>query len=395
MTKRVVTGNYAAAWAAMVSKVQVVAAYPITPQTFIVEHISEFVNDGMMDAQFIEVESEHTAMSATVSASAAGARAFTATSSQGLALMHEILFTASGLRLPPVMAVVNRTLSAPLNIWCEHSDIMASRDCGWLIVFCENNQEVHDMVIQGFKIGEDKRVQLPVAVNLDAFILSHSVEPVDLADASKVEAYLGGNYVPKGGVLDPKNPMAVGHAAPPDYMSETRWQLHDALEKSREVVLEVNRSFAKEFGRDYNGLIEEYRTDDAEVVLMTVGTVTGTAREVVDSYREQGKKVGLIKLRFLRPYPKEELRKAVPKFKAFGVYDRAVAFGVSGPQFIEARNALYGLNTPVVNFIAGLGGRDVTTKDIEKMFDALLDVARTGKAKKEVVWIGTRGVAEW
>jgi len=394
MTKRVVTGNYAAAWAAMASKVQVVAAYPITPQTFIVEHISEFVNDGMMDAQFIEVESEHSAMSATVSASAAGARAFTATSSQGLALMHEILFTASGLRLPPVMAIVNRTLSSPLNIWCEHSDIMASRDCGWLIVFCENNQEVHDMVIQGFKVAEDERVQLPFSVNLDAFILSHSVEPVDLADTEKVSGYLG-KYVPKTAVLDPNNPMAIGHAAPPDYMSETRWQLNEALANSREVVLEVNRSFAKEFGRDYHGLIEEYRTDDAEAVLMTVGTVTGTARDVVDAYREQGKKVGLIKLRFLRPYPKEELRKAVSKFKAFGVYDRAVAFGISGPQFIEARNALYGLNTPVVNFIAGLGGRDVTTKDVEKMFDALLDVAKCGKAKKEVVWIGTRGVAEW
>ena len=394
MTKRVVTGNYAAAWAAMVSKVQIVAAYPITPQTFIVEHISEFVNDGMMDAQFIEVESEHTAMSATVSASAAGARAFTATSSQGLALMHEILFTASGLRVPPVMAVVNRTLSAPLNIWCEHSDIMASRDSGWLIMFCENNQEVHDMVIQGFKIAEDKRVQLPFAVNLDAFILSHSVEPVDLAEKGPVEEYLG-DYVPKSSVLDPKNPMAIGHAAPPDYMSETRWQLHDALEKSRQVVLEVNKSFAEKFGRDYQGLIEEYRTEDADAVLMTVGTVTGTAREVVDSYREQGKKVGLIKLRYLRPYPKEELRKAVSKMKAFGVYDRAVAFGISGPQFIEARNALYGLNTPLVNFIAGLGGRDVTTGDIGKMFDALLDVAKTGKAKKEVVWIGTRGVSEW
>jgi len=394
MTKRVVTGNYAAAWAAMVSKVQVVAAYPITPQTFIVEHISEFVNDGIMDAQFIEVESEHTAMSATVSASAAGARAFTATSSQGLALMHEILFTASGLRLPPVMAVVNRTLSSPLNIWCEHSDIMNSRDSGWLIVFCENNQEVHDMVIQGFKIAEDKRVQLPFAVNLDAFILSHSVEPVDLADRALVEEYLG-DYIPKTAVLDPKNPMVIGHAAPPDYMSETRWQLHDALEKSRQVVLEVNKSFAEKFGRDYKGLIEEYRTDDADAVLMTVGTVTGTAREVVDSYREQGKKVGLIKLRYLRPYPKEELRKAVSKVKAFGVYDRAVAFGISGPQFIEARNALYGLNTPLVNFIAGLGGRDVTTGDIGKMFDALLDVAKTGKAKKEVVWIGTRGVSEW
>lgn len=395
MPKRVVTGNYAAAWASMVSGVQVVAAYPISPQTFIVEHISEFVNDGMMNAQFIEVESEHTAMSATVSASAAGARAFTATSSQGLALMHEILFAASGMRVPIVMAVVNRALSAPLNIWCEHNDIMPERDSGWLIVFCENNQEVHDMVIQGFKIAEDARVQLPVSVNLDAFILSHSVEPVDLADEKPVDEFLGGKYVPKSSVLDPNKPMAIGHAAPPDYMQESRWLLHDAAEKSREVILEVNKEFAKKFGRDYKGLIEEYRTEDAEVVLMTVGTVTGTAREVVDVYREQGKKVGLVKLRFLRPYPTEELKRVVSKVKAFGVYDRAVSFGVSGPQYIEAKSALYGMNIPIVNFIAGLGGRDVTTKDISKMFDALLDVSKTGKAKKNVVWLNTRGVSEW
>jgi pyruvate ferredoxin oxidoreductase alpha subunit len=394
MPKRVVTGNYAAAWAAMVSKVQVVAAYPITPQTFIVEHISEFINDGMMNAEFIEVESEHSAMSATVSASAAGARAFTATSSQGLALMHEILFCASGLRVPIVMAVVNRTLSAPLNIWCEHNDIMPERDSGWLIVFCENNQEVHDMVIQGYKIAEDARVQLPFSVNLDAFILSNSVEPVDLADEKSVEEFLG-KYVPKSAVLDPNRPMAIGHAAPPDYMQETRWQLHDAVEKSREVILSVNKQFAQKFGRDYHGLIEEYRTDDAEVVLMTVGTVTGTAREVVDAYREKGKKVGLVKLRFLRPYPTEELRKVASKVKAFGVYDRAVSFGVGGPQYIEAKSALYGLTVPVIDFIAGLGGRDVTTKDISKMFDALLDVAKTGKAKKDVVWLNTRGVSEW
>ncbi|MDH4122926.1 MAG: pyruvate ferredoxin oxidoreductase [Thermoplasmata archaeon] len=394
MPKRVVTGNYAAAWAAMRSKVQVVAAYPITPQTFIVEHISEFVNDGIMDAQFIEVESEHTAMSATVSASAAGVRAFTATSSQGLALMHEILFTASGLRVPIVMAVVNRTLSAPLNIWCEHNDIMPERDSGWLIMFCENNQEVHDMVIQGFKIAENEKVQLPLCVNLDAFILSHSVEPVDLADEKPVEDFLG-KYIPKSSVLDPEKPMAVGHAAPPDYMMESRWLLHDALEKSKDVIRDVNDDFAKKFGRDYKGLIEEYRTDDADVVLMTVGTVTGTAREVVDSYRKQGKKVGLVKLRFLRPYPTDEVRKVVSKVKAFGVYDRAVSFGVSGPQYIEAKSALYGLTIPTVNFIAGLGGRDVTTNDIEKMFDALLDVAKTGKVKKNVVWINTRGVSEW
>lgn len=394
MPSRVVTGNYAAAWAAMRSRVQVVPAYPITPQTFIVEHISEFVNDGLLDAEFVEVESEHSAMSATVSASASGARAFTATASQGLALMHEILFCASGLRVSPVLAVVNRSLSAPLNIWCEHNDIMPERDSGWLIAFCENNQEVHDMIIQAFKIAEDKRVQLPMTVNLDAFILSHSVEPVNLADAEPVDEFLG-KFVPHTAVLDPEKPMAIGHAEPPDYFQETRWQLHDALEKSREVVLEVNKAFAERFGRDYHGLVEEYRTDDAEAVLMTVGTVTGTARDVVDAYREKGKKVGLIKLRFLRPYPTEELRRIVSKVKAFGVYDRAVSFGVSGPNFIEAKSALYGLQVPAVNFITGLGGRDVTAEDVSKMFDALLEVVKTRKVKKPVVWLSTRGVSEW
>lgn len=394
MPKRVVTGNYSAAWAAMRARVQVVPAYPITPQTFIVEHISEFVNDGLLDAEFVEVESEHTAMSAAVSASAAGARAFTATSSQGLALMHEILFCASGLRVPVVMAVVNRSLSAPLNIWCEHNDIMPERDSGWLIAFCENNQEVHDMVIQAFKIAEDERVQLPMCVNLDAFILSHSVEPVDLAEEELVDSFLG-SYVPATAVLDPANPMAIGHAAPPDYMQETRWQIHNSVEQAKEVILEVNRAFAEKFGRDYHGLIEEYRTEDADAVLMTIGTVTGTAREVVDEYREKGKKVGLVKLRFIRPYPAEELRAVVSRVKAFGVYDRAVSFGVSGPNFIEARSALYGNTVPLVNFITGLGGRDVTMDDVSKMFDALLEVAETGEVKKSVVWLNTRGVDEW
>ena len=241
--KRVVTGNYAAAFAAMRARVNVVAAFPITPQTFIVEHISEFVNDGIMDCEFIRVESEHSAMSAAVSASATGARAFTATASQGLALMHEILFTASGMRLPIVMPVINRTIAAPIGIWAEMNDVMPERDAGWILAFVEDNQEVHDMVLQAYRIAEDKRVLLPMMVNLDAFILSHTVEPVDLIEQEDADRFLP-PYRPEHAYLDPERPMGVGVFTPPEYIQEERYQTHEAMEGAKKVIKEVNDEFA-------------------------------------------------------------------------------------------------------------------------------------------------------
>ena len=388
---RVVTGNYAAAYGAMASKVDLIAAYPITPQTFIVEHASEFVNDGLLDAEFMRVESEHSAMSACVSAQAAGARTFTATASQGLALMHEVLFIAGSAHLPIVMPVVNRTVAGPIGIWAEHNDTMPQRDCGWLQCYIESNQEVLDMVIQAYKIAENKKVLLPMMVNLDAFILSHTVEPVEFPDQNKVDAFLP-KYKPEHARLWPEDPMIIGSFSPPEYIQEIRYQTDESMHNSRKVIEEVNADFAKAFGRDYHGMIEEYKTDDADAILITLGTVTSTARPIVDEYRAAGKKVGLVKMRFFRPYPTELIRKIAEKTKAIGVYDRAVSFGSGGPSWIDCRSALYGYNIPVLNFLAGLGGRDVMASDVRLMFDRTLEAAKDGSAKKEVVWIGTRGV---
>ena len=392
-TKKVVTGNYAAAYGAMRARVKTVAAYPITPQTFIVEHLSEFINNGELDCAYMEVESEHSAMSACVSASATGVRTFTATSSQGLALMHEILPIASGLRLPVVMAVVNRAIAAPINIWVEHNDIMPERDSGWIQVFCDNNQEVHDMVLQAFRIAEDKCVALPMAVNLDAFILSHTVEPVELSEPDEADRFVP-KYVPPSPILDPKAPTVIGPFVPPEYMMEVRWNLDNAMRQVPKVVDEVNAAFVKQFGRNHGGMIDPYMVDDAEVVLVTMGTVSATAHEVVDELRQSGKKAGLVKLRFWRPYPTEQLRKIAEKVKAVGVFDRAVSYGVGGPSFIEFRNAAYGLNVPIMDFIGGLGGRDVSAVDVKFMYERLFEAAKTGKARKDITWMGTRGVEQ-
>ncbi len=386
--KMVVTGDYAAAYGALLCDVDVVAAYPITPQTLIVEEFSNFVNDGITDAEFIMVESEHSAMSACIAAEASGARTFTATSSQGLALMHEMLFIASALRLPVVMPVVNRTLAAPIGIWCEYNDTMPQRDAGWIQMSCEDNQEVLDMIIMAYKIGENKDVLLPVMPCLDAFILSHTVEPVEAPSSDEVADFIG-KYEPHA-TLDPDKPMAIGTFTPPEYIQELRYQTHVAMEKAKDVIRKVTKEFANKFGRNYYGLIEEYKCDDAEVVLITVGTVTGTARDVVDELRQKGKKVGLIKLRFYRPFPSEEIRKIAENVEAIGIYDRAISYGSGGPLFIETRHALYGLDLPILNFLAGLGGRDVVKGDIEKMYEILLKAKE--KREKEIYWIGTRGV---
>ncbi|MCD6512589.1 MAG: pyruvate ferredoxin oxidoreductase [Thermoplasmata archaeon] len=389
--KMVITGDHAAAYAALLADVEVVAAYPITPQTLIVEDFATFVDDGITDAEFIMVESEHSAMSAVIGSEAAGARSFTATSSQGLALMHEMLPIASGLHLPIVMPVVNRTVAAPIGIWCEYNDMMPQRDTGWMQMYSEDNQEVLDMVIMGYKIAENHDVLLPIMMGLDAFILSHTVEPVEAPSSDEVADFLP-PYKPIA-VLDPDNPMAIGTFTPPEYIQELRYQTHRCMKNARKVIYDVTKEFASKFGRNYHGLIEEYETDDAEVILITMGTVTGTARDVVDAYRKQGKKVGLIKLRFFRPFPAEELRKALQNAEVIGVFDRAVSYGVGGPAWIDVKSALYGFDKPVLNFLAGIGGRDIVRGDVEKMFDIMLD-AKNGKAKKEIVWINTRGVEE-
>ncbi len=386
--KKVITGDHAVAIGAKLSRVEVVPAYPITPQTLIIEHIADFVNDGEMDAKFLTMESEHSVMSAAAAAEAAGARVFTATSSQGLAFMHEMVYATAPLRLPVVMANANRTLGAPPGIWCEYNDSMGVRDSGWLQVYVEDNQEALDMVIQAFRIAEDKRVLLPVMPCLDGFVLTHTVEPVDIPDQRDVDSFLP-PYKPDV-ILDPARPAMIGTFMPAEYIMEMRRQTAGAVESAKKVVKEINDDFAGRFGRDYCGLIDTYRTGDAEVALVTMGTVTSTSRQVVDELRNEGEKVGIVKLRFFRPFPSEDLRKVLGGMQAAGVVDRSLSYIGGGQAFNEVRSALYGLSIPVIDHLAGLGGRDVTEKQIRKMFELTFRAAK-GEKVNEINWHNTRG----
>jgi len=385
--KKVITGDHAVAIGAKLSRVEVVPAFPITPQTLIIEHIADFVNDGEMDAKFLTMESEHSVMSAAAAAEAAGARVFTATSSQGLAFMHEMVYATAPMRLPVVMANANRTLGGPPGIWCEHNDSMGVRDSGWLQVYVEDNQEALDMIIQAYRIAEDKRVLLPVMPCLDGFVLTHTVEPVEIPEQQDVDSFLP-PYDPEV-ILDPARPAMIGTFMPAEYIMELRRQTAGAVESAKTVIQEVNDEFAKLFGRNYGGLIDTYQMDDAEVALVTMGTVTSTSRQIVDELRHEGKKVGLIKLRFFRPFPIEELKNALKDTAAVGVVDRSLSYIGGGPAFNEVRSALYGLSIPIINHLAGLGGRDVTEMQIRKMFELTLQAAK-GEVKL-IYWHNTRG----
>jgi len=386
--KKVITGDHAVAIGAKLCRVDVVPAYPITPQTLIIEHIADFVNDGELDTKFLTMESEHSVMSAAAAASAAGARVFTATSSQGLAFMHEMLYATAPLRLPVVMANASRTLGGPPGIWCEYNDSMGARDSGWLQLYVEDNQEALDMIIQSFRIAEDKRVLLPVMPCLDGFVLTHTVEPVEIPTQEEVDSFLA-PYEPDI-ILDPARPAMIGTFMPSEYIMELRRQTVGAFECAKDVIKEVNDEFAKKFGRDYGGLVDTYMMDDAKVALITMGTVTSTSREVVDDLRQKGEKVGIIKLRFFRPFPSEDLRKLVSNLDALGVFDRSISYHGGGPVYNEVRSALFGLTIPVINHLAGLGGRDVTKEQIFKMFE-LTSKAAKGENVKEVNWHNTRG----
>jgi pyruvate ferredoxin oxidoreductase alpha subunit len=352
--------------AVKLARCEVIAAYPITPQTHIVESLAEMVADGELDAEYINVESEHSAMSACVGASLAGARTFTATSAQGLALMHEILFIASYLRLPIVMAVANRALSAPLNIWGDQSDIMAERDCGWIQLFGENGQELFDLTLCAFKIAE--KALLPVVVNLDGFTASHVVEPVEILSQEEVDKFLP-PYNPKF-VLDPKNPKTFGAYALPDFYTEAKKQQDEILRNSYSIILELFEEFNNMFGRKYEP-IERYKTEDAEILILCAGGISGTARVAIDKMREEGKKVGLLKLNLWRPFPYSDLISAIKNCKTLSVVDRAISFGgAGGPIATEIKSYLYKKSDiNILSFIAGLGGRDVKIEDFEKIFE--------------------------
>ncbi len=382
--------SIAGAEAVKLARAEAIAAYPITPQTHIVEHLSELVANGELDAEFVPVESEHSALSVCAGTSAAGARTYTSTSSQGLELMHEILFIVSGMRLPIVMSVANRAISAPLSIWNDHSDIMAARDCGWVQIFTENGQEVFDQTICAFKIAEDPRVLLPTIVNLDGFTLSHVVEPLYLVDQEAVDKFLPTyNAVNR---LNPDKPITMGAFAMPEIYSEAR-KAHDiALRSSYAVILEVWKEWGKLTGRNYNPM-ETYRMDGAKVALLTMGSFGEVAMEAVDRLREKGVAAGLLKLRLWRPFPFEVIRESVKGVEVLAVLDRAISTGgVGGPVCSEIKTALYQepKRPKIISFIAGLGGRDLPPEHFEDMVQQALKLKSKRKID-EFYTIGIRG----
>jgi pyruvate ferredoxin oxidoreductase alpha subunit len=370
--------SFAASEAVKMANVDLIAAYPITPQTHIVERLSEFVNNGELDAEFVPVESEHSAMSVCTGAAAVGARTFTCTSSQGLILMSEIVYCTAPMRLPVVMVLANRSLSNPISIWNDHTDVMSIRDCGWIQYFAENGQDVFDHVLISYRVGEDRDVMLPVIVNMDGFNLSHVIEPVELLDQETVDRFLP-VYKPEV-VLDPAHPVTMGAIVLPTCYTETKKAQDEAVKASMPTILRAWKEFGDLTGRYYHP-IEEYRAEDAEVLLVTMGGIGETAMWAVDQMREKGRLVGLLKIRLWRPFPFEAFRKAASRAKILVVVDRAVSYGgPGGPVASELRSALYGepQRPLVVNFIAGLASRDVAPFDFIAMVDKAEETFQKG-----------------
>ncbi len=390
--KVALTGNEAAAHAIRQINPDVVAAFPITPSTPIPQNVAQFIADGKMDTELVTVESEHSAMSACVGASAAGGRVMTATSANGYALMWEILYIASGARLPIVMAVAARALSGPLNIHGDHSDIMGGRDTGWIQLVSENSQEAYDNLIQAVKIAENKDVMTPALAAFDGFNISHSIEIWELEEDDKVKEFVG-EYEPLLPLLNTDEPVTHGAWAPPDWYFEHRMnQLHGLL-NAKDIVASVGKDFGKAFGRDY-GLYEAYKMDDAEYVIVAMGSVCGTTKDVVDSLRENGVKAGLLKVRLFRPFPYQELSDVLSAAKAVAVLDRVSPAGAQGgPLFTEIRSALYDMSNrpPVINYSYGLGGRDTQPVHINSVYDSLKRIVETGKIEKQFDCLNLRG----
>jgi pyruvate ferredoxin oxidoreductase alpha subunit len=386
------TGNVLVAEAMRQCAPDMMAAYPITPQTTIVEEFAKFVAQGRVHTEYVTVESEHSAMSACIGASAAGARVMTATSSQGLALMWEELHVASGMRLPIVMANANRALSAPINIHCDHSDIMGARDTGWIILFAETAQEAYDNTIMAVRIAEHRDVLLPVMSTLDGFITTHSIDRAEVMDDETVKAFVG-EYVPEYALLDVANPVSHGNFAGlggPYFEFKHSERL--AIERSRQVILDVANEWSELSGRSF-GMIETFGMEDAEVAIVVLGSTAGNARHVARQLREQGVKVGVVKVRCFRPFPYAELADALKGVKAVAVLDRSESFGAEGgPLFLEVRSALYDSSEriPVVDYIYGLGGADVKTELIERVFTDLSDIASGTRAPGGLVYLGAR-----
>lgn len=390
--KRVaMTGNEAVANGIKQINPDVMAAYPITPQTDIVQFFSAYAANGEVDTEVVTVESEHSAMSATIGASAAGARSMTATSSQGLALMWEMLHIASGYRLPIVMPVVNRALSGPINIHCDHSDTMGSLTTGWLQIYGESAQEAYDNLIQAVRIAEDPRVRLPVMVCYDGFITSHGIENLEMLPTEEIRKFVG-EYKPERYLLDIDNPVTVGPFQLQDYYTETKVQQAKAVEASREVILEVAREYEAISGRKY-GFFESYKLEDAERVIVVLSSTAGTAKAVVNQLRAAGEKVGLLKPRILRPFPAKEMVEALANAKAVAVMDRAETFSTQGGQvFTELRAAFYDApRRPLMRgYVFGLGGRDTTTREIRRVYSDLSEDLESGRVGRLVTHLDVR-----
>ena len=383
--KKIITGNEAVSTAVRLARVEVIAAYPITPQTSISEKLSNYCSQGLMDADFIKVESEHSALACVIGAASAGVRTFTATSSQGLALMHELLHWASGARLPIVMANVNRALGAPWNIWCDHSDSLSQRDTGWMQFYCESCQEVLDTVLMSFRLAET--VATPAMVLLDGFILSHISEPVDFPEQELVDSFLP-KYQPKV-TVDPTDPHTFHAVTSPEYFMEFKYAQYEGARSAEKAAAEIAEEYGSLTGRHYQP-IEGFMTEDAETVIVTKGTSAGTSRHVVRTLREQGRKVGLARVRMFRPFPYEEIRKFLGRACRVAVLDQAVSPGSEGVLYQEIKAALYEGDTKpaVYGFVAGLGGRDITPEQIEQMVDR---AEKAGKKPLERVnWLGLK-----
>jgi pyruvate ferredoxin oxidoreductase alpha subunit len=345
----------------------VIAAYPITPQTHIVEALADFVANCELDAEYITVENEFSALSACIGASAAGSRTYSATTSQGLALMFEVCFNVAGMRLPIVMSIANRALGAPLSIWNDQQDSISLRDSGWLQFYAEDNQEATDLHYIAYRVAENPSILLPAFVCFDGFILSHTYEPTDLLSQEEVDKYLPG-FNPKER-LDAADPISFGMYATPDYYHEFRYEMDRTLKGSRAIIQEAGKEFGRMFGRDYSAMVEGYRLDDAETAIVAMGSICGTTKDAIDEMREEGKKVGLLKVRVFRPFPTDEIAQALAHVKSVAVLDKNISLGAKGALALEVKDALYSSGIPVKDYIIGLGGRDVRKKDIKAIVD--------------------------
>ena len=386
MAQIVDTANHIAGYAAKAARVKVVAAYPITPQTTVVEKIADFVESGQMDAEYIRVESEHSAMVACIGAAAAGVRTFTATSSHGLALMHEALHWASGSRLPIVMVVVNRAMGAPWSIWPDFSDSLSQRDTGWMQFYCADNQEVFDTIIQAYKLCENEQVFLPAMICLEGFILSHTTAPANIPNQEEVDAFLPAYK--SGWMLDVDRPYSHANLVAPEYYMEFRYMIQEAMENAKQLIPKIDKEYGKQFGREYGGMIEKYKCDGADLVMLTMGTMGSEARLTVDKLRNEGYKVGSARVRVYRPYPVEEILKLAKNVQMISTIDRHISFGMEGFLGSETKAALFNQkDRPMIaSFIAGLGGRDVTADSIERMAQKSLKSIREGKLEKTTEW---------